>query len=208
MAFRFHEASCVLAGTFNIYIIRPDWLGAVKLLLPGSEVRIESQLSQPGFRLTSPGLRSRWIVEPTRIILETDRSDENCGATADRLLESLPWTPLVGLGCNFAYRGTAADVDGWPTKTSFPSTQIPEGTSLKQRTWHLGVERGDQIFNLQMSEVDDYVEIRANVHTDLQGHDIDFARAAAQQFFQHRQTAETFIRDLFKAGIEDAIVNH
>lgn len=207
MTFKFHEASCVIVGTFNIYIIRPDWLGKIGVLPEGSQVKIESQLDQPGFRFSSPNLGARWTVLPNRLILETDNPDEDCGETADRILECLPWTPLMGLGCNVAYRGDASAVDAWEEKTAFPPTQLPDACELNQRTWYVGVKRGEQLFNLQMSELEDCIEVRANVHTELRNRDIESIRETARQFLQHRQSSLSLVRDIFKARIEDATNN-
>lgn len=204
MAFQFHQASFVVAGTFNIYIIRPDWLGKIGLLPEGSEVKIEGQLDQPGFRLSSPKLGAQWTVLPNRLILETDNPNENCGETIERILEALPWTPLMALGCNVAYRGDASAIEGWQEKTAFPPAGAPERCELQQRSWHVAVKQGEQLFNLQVSELEDCIEIRVNAHTELKNQDIDFARKTARQFFQHRQTSLSLIRDIFNARIEDA----
>jgi hypothetical protein len=205
VAFQFEQVTSVIVGTFNIYVIRPDWLGTVGFVPKGSEMRIESQLNQPGFRLSSPSLGAKWVVLPNRLILETADPNEDCGATVDRILENLPWTPLMALGCNLVYRGDASAVDGWEPKTAFPSRQITGDFVLKQRTWHIGVQRGDQLFNLQMSDGEDGVEIRVNVHTDLHDRDITFARETARRFFPDRQIAVSLMRELFNARVDDGI---
>jgi len=207
VAFTFLEASCVVVGTFNIYIIRPDWLGKIGVLPEGSDVKIETQMNQPGIRITSARLGARWTVSPTRLVLETSDANENCGQTLDRILESLPHTPLMALGLNVAYRGDASSIDHWQEKTAFPPSRAPEGYELKQRTWHIGVKRGEQVFNLQMSESEEGVEIHVNVHTELLNRDIDFARETARQFLQCRQTAQSLVRYIFNARIENGINN-
>ena len=55
VAFKFQEASCVVVGTFNIYIIRPDWLGKLGLIPEGAIGKIERPLDQPGMRLSFAG---------------------------------------------------------------------------------------------------------------------------------------------------------
>lgn len=206
MAFEFYEANCVIAGTFNIYIIRPEWLGKIGLLPEGSDLRVERQWDQPGFRFSSSKLGSRWTVLPHRLILETNNPTEDCGKTADEILKHLPWTPLIAVGCNFAYRGDASAVDGWEAKTSFPPKEIRDGEPI-QRTWHVGVQRGDQVFNLQLSESADGVEVRANAHTEVRQREIDFARETARQFFQHRNVAIALMNDIFNVGIQDGITD-
>lgn len=195
----------MLAGTFNIYIIRPDWLGKVGLLPEASEVRFESQMNQPGFRLKSPGLGSTWLVSPNKLVLQTDKTEENCGHTVDRILEILPWTPLMALGCNFAFRGQSTDIQDWDVKSAFPS--VANGFRLKQRSWHIGIQEDDQLFNLQLSEVEDHLEIRANVHTELNERDIDFARETARQFMQLRAKSVSLIETIFQARFENVVSN-
>jgi hypothetical protein len=197
----------VIAGTFNIYIIRPDWLGKIGLLRDGSDVRIESHLSQPGFRLTSSGLDTGWIVEPNRIILQADTWSTDCGTTAFRLLENLPWTPLNALGCNFLFRGEVSSVRDWKGISGFPPVSVPTGTTLKQRSWHIAIERDEQVFNLQLSHIESGLEIRANVHTELRNHDIAFAKSAASRFMELRDLSIQYIRDLFQTEIENEFDN-
>lgn len=201
MAMTFHESSLVIVGTFNIYIIRPDWLGKVGLLPEGSEVKFESQLNQPGFRLLSPALRSKWVVAPTRIALNTDDPNEDCGRTADRILEALPWTPLMAMGFNFVYRGAPDDINGWEAKTAFPSQTPPQGFTFNQRSWHVGLKQGDQLFNLQLAHVPEGIEIRVNVHTDLQEREIVFARTTASKFIEFRRTSVSVIENVFQTRI-------
>lgn len=52
MALKFEKASCVVVGTFNIYILRPQWLAKHEIIETGTEVGIETNLTQPGFRRT------------------------------------------------------------------------------------------------------------------------------------------------------------
>lgn len=208
MGFEFHEASCVIVGTFNIYIIRPDWLARIGLLPDASAVQYETQLTQPGFRLSSDQLGSRWTVLPNRLVLDTKNPTEDCGATADLILDRLPETPLTAIGFNVVLRGDPASIGGWDDKTTFPSSVVPsEGYECKQRSWHLGVGEGDHTINLQLSELQDYVELRANIHFDLKDRRSEFARQTARDFFAHRQKCISLLRDLFQARIDDAANN-
>jgi hypothetical protein len=203
VAFRFHQASCVVVGTFNIYILRPDWLGAIGILDPQSEVKIEAKFTQPGLRLSSPNLGSKWTVLPDRLILETTSARENCGETIDKVLESLPWTPVTAMGCNFSYRGDHTSVDHWHEKTRFPGTKAPEGFSLKQRTWHWGVAHESHIYNIQLSEIDAAVELAGNTHAEWASDGVASARRFAQRFFEFRKTSLRFATEIFGARIDD-----
>lgn len=84
---------------------------------------------------------------------------------------------------------------------------MPAECKLKQRTWHVGLKRGEQVFSLQISADEEGVALRANVHTELRGRDIDFARQTATRFLQHRYDAVAIMQDLFNSRIEDDINN-
>src|SRR5690606_24730547 len=105
VAFQLTESACVILGSFNIYAIRPEWLNAVGLLPAASELKFETKLDQPGFRLTSPKLSATWIVQPNRLTLtsDLDRGVDGCAKTAEVILETLPWTPFHAIGWNFTF---------------------------------------------------------------------------------------------------------
>jgi hypothetical protein len=208
VSIRFHSASCVIAGTFNIYIFRPDWLSQAGFLTEPQLVKVELQLNQPGIRLRSPQLGATWTVTPEKLVLETNDPSIDCGQTADRILERLPWTPLKALGCNYAFYGQPDDIRGWSEKTRFPPSDVPAEWHSKQRTWHRAVERDGHVFNLQLGELENRIEMRANVHTDLTTKTADFARETARQFFEHRQTVLTLFQTIFEANIEHALQCH
>ena len=50
MSFRFTSASCVAVGTFNIYIIQPQWLAQMGVWLKGEKFNLQTDLSRPGFK--------------------------------------------------------------------------------------------------------------------------------------------------------------
>src|SRR5262245_44993370 len=100
MKFRFLKASCVAVGAFNVYIVQPQWLVAKNLLPRELEVVIESKMDEPGFRFYSNQLKVRWMVTPTRIVIETEDHTEDCGQVMAELLRCLPETPLVAVGNN------------------------------------------------------------------------------------------------------------
>ncbi len=97
MAFQFTKVNCVAVGTFNMYIIQPAWLAKVGIIPKGIGVAIESKLDEPGFRFWSPKLPVRWYVTPSRIQVETQRADADCGELVASVFKSLPETPLIAL---------------------------------------------------------------------------------------------------------------
>src|SRR5262249_28353687 len=104
MAFRFLKASCVAVGAFNVYIVQPNWLSAKGIFLQGVEVAIEAKLDEPGFRFSSPRLKVCWFVTPTRIVIEAEDENEDCGKSMATLLAWLPETPLSAIGNNAYFR--------------------------------------------------------------------------------------------------------
>ena len=200
MAFEFQEASTVIAGTFNIYIISPGWLGAIGELTEQTQVHFQSQLEQPGFRISSPALRTSWAVFPDRVVLQTNDPDVDCGEVAFKVLDYLPWTPLKGLGTNVLFTGEQDSFEGWDEKTAFPSRQ----DDTVQRVWHIARKRGDQVFNLQVTDAvtTGRVEIRANIHTELSQKTIDDAKDASRNFRNHINEAVGMLRQDFGATID------
>ena len=159
MAFKFQKASCVVVGTFNIYILHPQWLAkhGVIDLEGGTGVFMEGNLSQPGFRFRLSKDRvawNTWSIAPSQIAVETEDPAADCGAMIAAVLEALPETPLFGLGNNVVYRADLADLETLPGPIrEFPQVQSPNtGDKVVQRTFHVGIKHGeDRSTNLQIS---------------------------------------------------------
>ena len=65
MAFRLKRANCVVAGTFNMYIVQPAWLAKVGIVPKGIAVTVGSKLDEPGFREGTARLRADWLAMPS-----------------------------------------------------------------------------------------------------------------------------------------------
>jgi hypothetical protein len=206
VGFRFKKASCVVVGTFNMYIVQPAWLAKIGLIPEGVAVVIASKLDEPGFRYSSPKLTSRWFVTPSRIEVETESPDEDCGNLVATVLEKLPWTPLVGIGNNTVYSAGLDELDRLPALNCF-NPAAPEGYELAQRSFHLGVGRGEEMFNLQLSIVKEEIEISANTHRELRDRESGSAQETARNFFGHRRESENLLRDLFQVDIDHGTTN-
>jgi hypothetical protein len=201
VGFRLKKATCVVAGTFNMYIVQPAWLAKVGIIPQGIEVAIGSKLDEPGFRFLSPKLPSQWLITPSRIEVETENPEEDCGAKVAAVLAALPWTPLVALGNNAVYSAPLSELSVLPEiLRSVP--QVPEGYQLAQRSFHIGLSREERVTNLQLSITREEIELSVNVHTELRNRDSDTAQAAARRFLQDRRDGENLICQLFKAQVE------
>ena len=190
-----------------MYIIQPAWLAEVDIIPKGIPVEIYSKLDEPGFRFTSPKMPTRWIVTPSRIQVESDRPDEDCGGAMARVFEQLPWTPLVALGNNTIYRASLDELAHLPLFGSLKQDP-PTGFEFAQKTVHYGLKRGETVFNLMLALTEDEVEVSVNAHNELQGHKSGDAQLVARRFLQDRETAEVLIAELFDASVTYAKPDH
>jgi hypothetical protein len=201
MPFRFRKASCVAVGAFNVYVIQPRWLASRGLLPAGVELVLDTKLDEPGFRFQAAELKLRWIVTPTRLAIETDDPDEDCGAPMARLLALLPETPLLGVGNNVYYETTPADAAaGLP---EFPSTQTRPGEELRQRSFHAAVALGGCLHNLQLSLNPEAAELLTNAHlqTPPEGGN-ELAWGHANRAAEHRRVGADLARHYLRAHID------
>jgi hypothetical protein len=201
VAFRFKKATCVVAGTFNMYIVQPAWLSKIGIVPKGSTFGIFSKLDEPGFRFSSPKLGFSWLINPSRIEVDTENPEENCGEMVAAVLTALPHTPLVALGNNAVYWAPLSEIASLPEQLRDPP-ETPEGYAFTQRSFHFGLAQDGRISNLQLSITPEELELSVNVHTELRERDTDAAQAAARRFLQDRREAEVLIRHLFKANID------
>jgi hypothetical protein len=211
VAFLFKNASCVVVGTFNIYILHPQWLAKHGLVEKGTGVHMETNLAQPGFRFRLPKVHVIWNIAPQQIAVETDDPQVDCGAKISVVLDALPETPLFGLGNNIVYRADLADLGTLPEPIrNFPCVESPDkNDKVVQRTFHFGVKHDEhRSTNLQVSIKDDEIELLCNVHTELRDRDTrTVAVAAANKFFEDRTAAKTLAQHFFGTGIENAFTN-
>ncbi len=198
MALQFKKASCVAVGAFNIYIVQPQWLATKELIPRGMEVIIESKMDEPGFRFYSAELKHRWIVTPTRIAIETDDAAENCGELVAKLLRCLPETPLVAVGNNVHYQAAGADADSLPELPPYPLSEPLPGDELRQRTFHVAVDRDRCVHNLQLSVGPPGIELLINAHCPVGDGGTDFAQAHAARFNEHHQIGVLLARHHLK----------
>jgi hypothetical protein len=207
MPFRFQKASCVVAGTFNMYILHPQWLEKHGIIEKGTEVFLESNLSRPGFRFRFSKQRLVWAVAPDRIVVESERPEVDCGKPVASVLKALPETPIFGIGNNVTYMAGRDELDTLASRIrDFPKPELQsEGQSIAQQTFHFSVKRSDHDFiNVQLSVTEDKLELSCNAHTKLDNP----ARAnreavgAAELFFQDRQASEQLAQQLIGATID------
>lgn len=202
---RFRKSTAVAIGTFNIYVIQPRWLVEVGLLQKTDKVLMEADLTRPGFKFTQVGRARGWEVRPDRLVIESEQPDEDCGSALADILDKLPWTPLTAVGTNVTFAGDLSDLDRMAGACAFPPCEPPEGHKVVQRTLHIGIQVGDNIFNLQVNRNGE-AEVSINAHTELKnkGSQADTNRAAqaeCRKFFAHRTQGVALATNLFKLDL-------
>ncbi len=208
MSFRFKQASCVAIGTFNIYVLRPNLL--VDLGIVSSDtaaVKLETNLTQPGFRFSSQQLRATWTVRPDKVIVETTDPEKDCGSDLAVVLEALRWTPITALGSNFEFVSKTAPGRLAPfPKSEIDAAVLQSECVIVQSTIHVGIRESDQILNFQLSSDFSEFELACNVHREVQKGNSQPASNAdsqnfARQFNSDRTKIEVIASRLFSIAI-------
>lgn len=207
VAFRFEKASCVVVGTFNMYILHPQWLAKHKIIEEGTEVGIETNLTQPGFRFRFPKNKAIWSVAPHRLAIESQDPKTDCGETVAKILRVLPETPLFALGNNVHYQAKLSELENLSEAIrEFPRTESPTPEqAVAQRTFRMGVKRGEhETVNVQISLEDDCVKLACNVHAELGNREDadDAAVDAAKRFFDDRAEVKDLAQHFFGTSID------
>ncbi|HUE70287.1 MAG TPA: hypothetical protein VMP01_05305 [Pirellulaceae bacterium] len=205
MSFRFRNAASVVAGTFNIYIVQPNWLAQVGILEEGATSQMWADLDRPGFRFRVKDSMLTWNVRPDRITLESGSPNDDCGSPLEKVIGALQWTPLMGVGTNLQF---AADLDELPRlRYKCPTFEPPSGFSQGQSTWHAALVKDQHTFNFQIAvspptKVPQNVVLSINVHTeiarDLKQLDANaVGQAACRKFVGHCNEAVELAKNVF-----------
>jgi len=211
--FRFKKSAAVAVGTFNIYIVQPRWLAQIGLINKEFRVRIESDFTRPGFRFDDPGSPIRWNVRPDRLVLEGSAFGTDCGAPLVKVLRTLKWTPLTGIGTNLEFEADWSILES--LKCKMPDCPPPPGYEGGQKTWHSAFSRGEQVFNFQVSANPHSLEhegkrmafLSINVHTEI-SKETDQTKAsekgqmACRQFMEHCREAVKIASEILGVGLQ------
>ena len=192
-----------------MYIFHPQWLVQRNVIDEGTEIGIETNVRQPGFRFRLPKFQARLHVAPTQLVVESQDPSFNCGEVVAKALEKLPETPVFALGNNAFYKAEPSEAENLsPAIREFPLAKPPSPTqSLSQRTFHAAIKRGEhEIVNVQIALKDDLIELACNVHTELESRPrpSEAAAIAARRFFNDRMEAQSLAQHYFGALTPDA----
>lgn len=180
----FHKATCVTVGAFNMYIIQPAWMARKGLFANDAEVSIESKLDEPGFRYQMEGSGLRWVVTPTRIIVETEDESQDCGFPIAQLLRLLPETPVSAVGNTSVF-----GVEGLVPPPVISSEEQLRGYNVKERNLHIAIEVEKTIYNLGLRWKSAGTELLVNgLRPISNGETSATAVQHAGDFMVHRRT--------------------
>jgi hypothetical protein len=202
MPFKFKKASCVVVGSFNIYIIHPKWLVKHGIIESEVEVGILLNLEQAGFRYQIPKHRISWYVAPDKIVVESEHPEVDCGDYVFRVLAKLPETPLFAIGNNVTYEAEKAETSLLnQTIRDFINTTTPiDSEAITERSFHVALERQKhEVINLQISIKNDGIVLMCNVHTNLRDREdvCDAAGRVARSFIDDRDFIKPLIHHYF-----------
>jgi hypothetical protein len=204
----FVKASSVAVGTFNIYIIQPGWLTRVGILPPGTEITIEANMTRPGFRLSSPALKTLWFVSPGKLAIETTDSNVDCGRQMSDVLKMIPVTPVFGVGNNVTLTAKRSEIEPLPVlEACTAAALLPDGYSEDRRVSAMSVTREGRTFNLNVVVRGDVVEFHGNADSTL-GDDGTGERGAecASRFEADKQELISLFSDVF--GVKLDVASH
>ena len=203
MAFLYTKSNCIALGTFNMYIIQPTWLAKQGIIPDAIEIKIEANLEEPGLRFSSPSLASQWLVTPARLAVESEEWDEDCGSQIAKVIDKLPWTPLVAIGTNTVYEARLSDL---PKPLRFlhddKHPKLPRGFRKEQTSYVITVRKTDRVFSLHIALHKDKIELKTNVHTHVKDKGSTHANQAAKAFVSNRTEAEKLLVKLFGIKVE------
>jgi hypothetical protein len=198
--FEFSNTSCVVVGTFNIYIVQPHWLSEVEIIPSKTKVAIQADMRSPGFKFKLPdNVDLSWNIRPDRLSTQSERLDVDCGKPIAQVLKKLPWTPVTAVGCNAAFIASLDHYD--KISHLFSSDSLADEYKLAQKTWHRGIRRNHLTLNIQLSVTDDSIELSLNAHTEAKkGCTIrtanEVAQGACTSFIAQRDEAIQLARSL------------
>jgi hypothetical protein len=208
VALQFKKASSVALGTFNIYIIQPHWLTKVGILPAATEITIEANMSRPGFRLSSPVLKSVWLITPGRLAIETADETEDCGRLMAEVLQKLPMTPVFAVGNNISFQSHRSEIEPLPVLDACAAAAVlPEKYTEGSRQFVSTILRDKKKFTLQVTLNNATAEFSGNAETQLGAEGIaESGVETARQFTNDKGELLSLFSDMF--GVKPNAISH
>ena len=201
------EWSIVIAGSWNLAILNPEWLA--KKIFCKDEVEVELVLvgTRPTIRIRSGNVV--FFPSSTRVSISCKEASaaalEEVEAVAVKVLKELPVTPLSGIGVNFAFRAEA------PTEALLDCFNLNDGAKLSAsgpQILSTGITRafdddGNRInYSMELGE-DRSVTLKFNFHTPVS--DGKEAISAIEKLSAVRlERAEKIIGEVYELSVEES----
>jgi hypothetical protein len=175
-----------MVGYWNRMIFSPDWIA--RMLFDGAKVAIEVPLANPQGppRFTVGDVRL--LVTAQRVMVLPTKEDEDTlrrvEATAIKILELLPHTPVTAVGINFQFVESEPSAD-LAELFRFRDTQGIAGIGFETASWGVArrLTKADFVLNFASVLEDNHVTFDFNFHSEVTG----------------AQAAATYLRDRVNA---------
>lgn len=162
--FRFVKSDFVAVGTFNIYVLQPNWFAAVGLFTEGQKIAVQTDFARPGYHFAPSESDVEWHISPDRVVASSRDSNADCGSQVARVINKLEWTPLHAVGGNFVFEADRTDYEQLRVKPAIPGR---DDWNWRQSASAISVESAGRQFNLTLLVLPDKLQLVANIHTDL-----------------------------------------
>lgn len=199
---KLERINCIAIGRFNIHIIEPKWLAEQGILEPGLEIGVETNVKQPGLRITYHEEKVRWVITPSCLIIETTDLDYDCSSVMTKVLKTLRHTPLDAIGKNYDFTVDKALVDKAGLFDRLKGQKFPSSFKNGSMGCRWTLKKGGHDFNLQINMNDETTTVHVNVHRELSCESLPPERAVESLglFNEHLKDAEALVADLFEIG--------
>lgn len=202
MTFEPFESACVAKGTFNIYILKPDFIADLMGCSVPKPLKYQADFDRPGFQIQFEDPSLTWTIRPDGIVASSRDPDASCGEYVAKVLKALPVTPMQAIGNNFHFRASSDE-----KSQDFPGSirQWVKDTSAIEGATHravaISITRNCTIFNLSLSSEGECFSVGVNVH---RGSDFpDGIPKAAEMFADDRRQAADLVQEVFKVELAE-----
>jgi hypothetical protein len=199
--------SVVLAGFWNRMIFTPEWviphlfsedaqietlvalLPVLPIIYRDSQIAVEISSVQVVCRARNPG---------------DDAALRRSGTIAGVILQTLPETPVQGVGINFAFREVA------PVGGLLDLFNFGDNARLAQAEWQVGerkivrrLSHDDDTLNLTLTFGGGQLDIDCNFHTDFADRDAAIAALSPDRIIQLKERTITMLDELYGLQLEE-----
>ncbi|TWT56588.1 hypothetical protein [Allorhodopirellula solitaria] len=190
--FEIESAKIVLLGSFNPYIISPEWLKERSIWTPSDVRRNLGGGARDGAQFRGDG--TEWIVTAERLVIASVTTD--CGLLVDGLLAVLPHTPLSAVLSSFAFAITPSDSNAETTHDIFDAirARTPRGFDAELLRWGVVLHRDQTRIDLTFVSGEQGVTVAVNHRRTART--ANEARQAGNKFIGDRDVSEQLIRDM------------